>query len=252
MMSFNPQDFSNRDLRDRSFRGLDLSGADFSGSDLRGCDFSAAILVGTNFSRVQTGQSRTPARLLIARAGAGAIAVTLAGAIAGVEAVVATGVVATAIARGQTGILAAAIAGASAVTGCRGLLALFHGDFVQGSALSLGGAIAFSFAALLFLEALKTTEASGRTCFANADLTQAIFDEATVQDTDFSGATLNQVSYRGTQITSTRLRFHPFPLLREQFFQHARKIRLESSAHPSNRTISLQASPSQKELAEPD
>lgn len=227
MMSFNPKDFSNRDLRDRSFKGLDLCDADFSGSDLRGCDFSEAILIGANFSRVQTGQSRRRVHLLIGRTGATAIAVTLAGALAGVEAVVATGVVATAITRGETGIIAAALAAASAVAGCKGLLLLLQAEFFHGSVLGVGSAIAFCFAALLFLEALKTSEATTLTRFHNADLTQAIFDEAVLHDTDFSGATLAQVSYKDTQFVSSRLRSHPFPLLREQFFQHARKIRLE-------------------------
>lgn len=47
--------WSNRDLRNRSFRGLDLKGADFSGSDIRGCNFSSALLTGANFEQVRTG-----------------------------------------------------------------------------------------------------------------------------------------------------------------------------------------------------
>jgi hypothetical protein len=63
-----PPNFSNRDLRNRSFRGQPLNGVDFSGSDLRGCDFSQAQLVGANFAGVKIGPTtrQTTISILIA------------------------------------------------------------------------------------------------------------------------------------------------------------------------------------------
>lgn len=55
MTSDRSLNFTNKDLRNRSFKGLNLKGADFSKSDLRGCDFSGALLVGANFEGVRTG-----------------------------------------------------------------------------------------------------------------------------------------------------------------------------------------------------
>ncbi|CAN1212692.1 Pentapeptide repeat-containing protein [Tumidithrix helvetica PCC 7403] len=53
-----PRDYSNQDLRNRSFKGCDLAGADFRKADIRGCDFSNANLEGADFSRVTAGKSR--------------------------------------------------------------------------------------------------------------------------------------------------------------------------------------------------
>lgn len=47
--------WSNRNLRNRSFRGQNLQQANFSGSDLRGCSFDLAQLQGANFDRVRVG-----------------------------------------------------------------------------------------------------------------------------------------------------------------------------------------------------
>jgi uncharacterized protein YjbI with pentapeptide repeats len=52
-----PQDYSNQDLRNCSFRGKDLAGADFRKADIRGCDFRKANLEGADFSEVTAGQS---------------------------------------------------------------------------------------------------------------------------------------------------------------------------------------------------
>ncbi|MDX2255415.1 MAG: pentapeptide repeat-containing protein [Pseudanabaenaceae cyanobacterium bins.39] len=54
-------DFSNQDLRNRSFRGQDLAGANFRKADIRGCDFSNANLEGADFSGVTAGQSHKQA-----------------------------------------------------------------------------------------------------------------------------------------------------------------------------------------------
>lgn len=58
-------DFSNRNLRDRSFRGRNLQKANFSGCDLRGCDFSNAQLQGANFQNIKAGRSPTKLVTLI-------------------------------------------------------------------------------------------------------------------------------------------------------------------------------------------
>jgi Pentapeptide repeats (8 copies) len=49
--------FSNHDLRNRSFKGQKLSGANFQNSDLRGCDFSHAQLIGANLQNIRTGRT---------------------------------------------------------------------------------------------------------------------------------------------------------------------------------------------------
>jgi hypothetical protein len=49
--------YSNKNLRNRSFRKKNLVLTDFHGSDLRGCDFSGALLRGADFSNVKTGLS---------------------------------------------------------------------------------------------------------------------------------------------------------------------------------------------------
>lgn len=68
-------DFSNRNLRNRSFRGQDLKQANFSGSDLRGCQFDLAQLQGANFDRSRIGYAPESILMgLVMVAGWGAIA----------------------------------------------------------------------------------------------------------------------------------------------------------------------------------
>jgi uncharacterized protein YjbI with pentapeptide repeats len=50
--------FTNQDLRDRSFQGKNLVGANFSGADIRGCNFSHSQLQSANFAKVLTGLSQ--------------------------------------------------------------------------------------------------------------------------------------------------------------------------------------------------
>jgi uncharacterized protein YjbI with pentapeptide repeats len=53
-------DFSNQDLRNRSFKdNQNLAGANFRNSDIRGCDFTNANLEGADFSGARAGRSRT-------------------------------------------------------------------------------------------------------------------------------------------------------------------------------------------------
>ena len=49
--------FTNQNLRDRSFKGKNLIGADFSGADIRGCSFHRAQLRDANFNNVRAGKS---------------------------------------------------------------------------------------------------------------------------------------------------------------------------------------------------
>ncbi len=49
--------FTNQNLRDRSFKGKNLIGADFSGADIRGCNFHRAQLQDANFNNVRAGKS---------------------------------------------------------------------------------------------------------------------------------------------------------------------------------------------------
>jgi uncharacterized protein YjbI with pentapeptide repeats len=47
--------YSNKDLRNCSFKDIDLTGIDFSNSDIGGCEFNETILINTNFEHVKTG-----------------------------------------------------------------------------------------------------------------------------------------------------------------------------------------------------
>ncbi|MDJ0736415.1 MAG: pentapeptide repeat-containing protein [Nostocaceae cyanobacterium] len=50
-------DFSNQNLRNRSFQGQNLDEANFSNGDIRGCNFNYASLRGANFQGVKAGQN---------------------------------------------------------------------------------------------------------------------------------------------------------------------------------------------------
>jgi len=49
------EDFSNQNLRGRSFKGQNLEGANFSHADIRGANFTDACLQGANFSYAKAG-----------------------------------------------------------------------------------------------------------------------------------------------------------------------------------------------------
>lgn len=188
--------FSNQNLRNRSFKGLDLSGANFSGCDIRGCNFTGAILRGANFQGARMGQSRRRVRILIARAGVTAVSVTLAGALmgliggadAGAAAVV--GVAATAIAatRAEAGIVAGAVAGAAAAIGASGIVIFFGGDAIRGIVLILVSGVMLGLTAIGFFIAVEEIEKLSVTSFRKADVTDAIFDLSAMLNADFSDA----------------------------------------------------------------
>ena len=53
-----PENYINRDLRGKSFKGQDLTGADFSYADIRGGSFKGAILKGANFANAKGGVTK--------------------------------------------------------------------------------------------------------------------------------------------------------------------------------------------------
>lgn len=61
-------DYSNQNLQNYSFKGQHLVGADFSSSDLQGCDFTGANLTGANFKWAKMGQSSRQITRLMASA----------------------------------------------------------------------------------------------------------------------------------------------------------------------------------------
>jgi hypothetical protein len=61
-------DYSNRDLRGKSFRDQDLTGADFTAADLRGADFSDARLVEADFTDARLGVRPITGLLILAGA----------------------------------------------------------------------------------------------------------------------------------------------------------------------------------------
>lgn len=188
--------FSNQNLRNRSFKGLDLSGANFSSCDIRGCNFTGAILRGANFQGARMGQSRRRVRILIARAGVTAVSVTLAGALmgliggadAGAAAVVAVAATAIAATRAEAGIVAGAVAGAAAAIGASGIVIFFGGDAIRGIVLILVSGVMLGLTAIGFFIAVEEIEKLSVTSFRKADVTDAIFDLSAMLNADFSDA----------------------------------------------------------------
>ncbi len=188
-----PLDFSQQDLRHRNFQGQDLTAANFSGSDLRGGNFQDAILIEANFQGARIGQSRSKIRTLIVRCAGAAIAVTLAsafasfiaGEMAGVAALIATGAVAVAMTNAESEIIAAVLAGVAAVIGSSGIIYFLAGNQVKGLLLFSGSGVIFGVAVILFFQVVFELEKLSKTSFENADLTNAIFDEAIIEDSEF-------------------------------------------------------------------
>ncbi|BAY86774.1 hypothetical protein NIES267_62850 [Calothrix parasitica NIES-267] len=56
-MDYQILDFSNQNLKNRSFKGQNLNGANFSYSDIRGCNFNRTSLREANFDNVKAGQT---------------------------------------------------------------------------------------------------------------------------------------------------------------------------------------------------
>lgn len=225
-----PQNLSQCDLRNRSFRDQNLAGASFYGSDVRGCDFRGAILTNANFQHVKTGQSYKQLIILIAVASNGASNGATAGAIAGAIAI--AGVIASigsanytivgAVAIAISIVSAFAISGAVASDGTldgivrvtfafaitfagnsagAAIAAFGRGTVSEGILYTASTIILLGFAIYLLLETIKAVKNVTGTDFRQADLTRANFSDATFQNTNFSTAIIDFVNWTGVNFT---------------------------------------------------
>lgn len=221
-----PQNLSQSDLRNRSFRNQNLAGANFFKSDLRGCDFRGAILTNANFRHVKTGQSYKQIIILIT----GAVAFSVAGAVSVASASAFAGAFVGAVAFGVagaftgTGIVAGAVAFASGFALAFGFAFAFAGA----GAVSFGFTFAFAFAAIaafdrgailegilhaivtilllglaicFLIGTIETIRNTTGTDFRQADLTGADFSDSTLQSTNFSTAITSFVNWTGVSFT---------------------------------------------------
>ena len=130
---------------------------------------------------------------LIVRCAGAAIAVTIAsafasfvaGGMAGVAALIGTGVVAVAITNAENEIIAAVLTGTSAVIASSGIISFFSGNIVKALLLFLCSGIVFGLAIILFFQVVIKLEKLSKTSFEDANLTNAIFDEAIIKDSNF-------------------------------------------------------------------
>ena len=205
-----PLDFSNQDLRDRSFKGRqDLAGANFRKADIRGCDFSKANLEEADFSGVTAGLSRKQTFIAVA------CVVAVAGAVVG--ALVGAGEVAFAGAVVFTVTFTYAVAGAgafvNAVAGLGGVsfslmwavMFAFAGviagvEFANGNILGGIGFLFFalaciSLAYMFLMEAIKKFRNETGTSFKGATLTESKFMAAILNNCDFTDAKLHQTDW---------------------------------------------------------
>ena len=204
-----PLDFSNQDLRNRSFKGQDLAGANFRKADIRGCDFSKANLEEADFSGVTAGLSRKQTFIAVA------CVVAVAGAVVG--ALVGAGEVAFAGAVVFTVTFTYAVAGAgafvNAVAGLGGVsfslmwavMFAFAGviagvEFANGNILGGIGFLFFalaciSLAYMFLMEAIKKFRNETGTSFKGATLTESKFMAAILNNCDFTDAKLHQTDW---------------------------------------------------------
>ena len=212
-----PLDFSNQDLRDRSFKGQNLAGANFRKADIRGCDFSNANLEGADFSGVRAGQSRKQIFIAFAIVMAIVIVSTVIGEIAGALGLGGiTDVISGGVGGGITGILLSFGVGANeGELGDGGLLAgagkilvalpfavmgIFTGinsitSFIKGYPISGVTSILFSlsvsFAAYLILRtAFKEIKNGTGTSFKESILISAKFTSAILGNCDFTDTSI--------------------------------------------------------------
>lgn len=215
-----PLDFSNQDLRNRSFKGQDLAGANFRKANIRGCDFSDANLEGADFSGAISGQSGKQTfvgfafafafafvfvfAVAFAFAYAFAFAVTLAFALALAFVFAVTLAVAVAF--------AFAGAGAVAFAGVFAFAVAFTGagaEFAKGNIL---GGIGYLFVALVFLflayillmEAIREVRNETGTFFKGATLTKSKFMAAILNNCDFTDAKLYQTDWTHAHFMSCK------------------------------------------------
>lgn len=237
------RDFSDQDLRNRSFRGQDLTGADFSRSDLRGCDFRGATLVGATFERSRMGQSYHQVFLLsaIILVGAG---VGIFSGFSGAFLVVYI-VMSNLLFVGMAGIvvsmIAAMVFGVSSISIIKITMnsatfsaALVLNGFVAVASVGLGTGVIFFltvatiafknsyvaegilyswtavslglFSTFSMLEVFEVIRVANGTFFQEADLTDAIFRYAKVHNVTFKDAKIQRVDWEGSSLVNTDIR----------------------------------------------
>jgi uncharacterized protein YjbI with pentapeptide repeats len=197
-----PQDFSNQNLRGRSFKGQNLEGANFSHADIRGADFTNAYLKGANFSHATAGLQK---RWVV-------ILTCISWIIAGISG----------LSSGFIGAFVNLIFDASPqnqVIGWTALIVIIIlGIVIIRQGLNTAVAVAVAVAVALFSSyiawrAMKEDEkyslirniaivfaAIGGTNFRNATLTDANFIGATLKSTDLRNATLTRTDFSKTKL----------------------------------------------------
>ena len=210
-----PLDFSNQDLRNRSFKGRkDLAGAIFRNADIRGCDFSDANLEGADFSGVTAGQSGKQIFIsglfvvvftvlfIFALAGAAVgkfvVAVTFAFVLGGRSMIGITGTFRNGI---NFAIMALVLLGF-------GFAILFTGVVAEFSNSNFIGGIFYSFITMVFFGvsyiflqiSLKEIKNATGTSFNTAILTRGKFTSAVLKNCDFLFATLNNIEWTHSHI----------------------------------------------------
>lgn len=218
------QNYANRNLQNYSFKGQDLIGADFTGSDLRGCNFTRANLSGANFEGVRMGQSHRQVNRLVAAAIIGPVVLV------GVSIIIAQvpsglfsdrssklldffryvfpilAVVVVSLIRDSVAIhfpLVSTVLSNTAIAtlfavmvlltvglAIAGIFSFGDGAFGQGFFLLLLMVISAIITFRIFKWLIHFIKSSAGTSFRKANLTDANFSHAVVQNTDFSYAVL--------------------------------------------------------------
>ncbi len=196
-----PLDFSNQDLRDRSFKGQNLAGANFRKSDIRGCDFSKANLEGADFSGVTSGKSRKHIFTMFA----GSVAAGLMVAIVSATYADITGVFAFlfAIIGAFVFVFKYSIAvGLMLTFGFAFLVVLLtavltfrSGNFLGGIVYLLVSLYLFFMGYMLFIRAVEEIRNMTGTSFKETELTNTKFTGAILNNCDFTDALLHHVDW---------------------------------------------------------
>ncbi|MBM0740584.1 pentapeptide repeat-containing protein [Phormidium sp. CLA17] len=241
------QNYANQSLQNSSFKGQNLDGADFSRSNLRGCDFTRASLVGATFEGCEMGQSLRQRNSLVIAAVMGPIVLVGFSAIAVhvsdvlfrdhsnpivnffLGALPILAFIAHFFLQDKIvfhfptvvnflSIIATAGFFAVMVTFTIGLLivslfSLSDGSSAQGLLLLLIMVIFAIITFHIFQWLLQSIQSSPGTSFRKANLTNANFSHAKVQNTDFSLALLTGVCIfdwsmnEHTQLTTTQCEY---------------------------------------------
>jgi uncharacterized protein YjbI with pentapeptide repeats len=238
-----PLDFSNQDLRNRSFKGQNLAGANFRKADIRGCDFSKANLEGADFSGVTAGQSGKQIFVEVAAgafAGAVAVKVTLVaggfvGGFAGAFAGIVVGILAGVLVKlspmldpianrfriprfrfprnEDTLEDAGFVVVGGFVGGCANAFAdafmvafaeIGKGNILGGTGYILLGLFLFSIVYGLLMIAIIGTRYDTGTSFSKAKLTNSKFTGAILNNCNFIDAKIHQIDWTHTHFMRCR------------------------------------------------